>query len=136
MPFMSALYSAALRMTRNPTDAENDATSIPYAAVSERAGDDESVTVTENVMFPLVASGRLAAEGTLADILAFEIRGWEVVVSGLSAQTLLVEREGRFAVALEAQIGVHQHGGIIAHSGPLSASTWNGQLRRVRGAWS
>src|SRR3954470_10172803 len=33
----------------------------------------------------VVAGGRLAASGTLADILAFQVRGWELVMSGLSA---------------------------------------------------
>jgi len=32
----------------------------------------------------VVAGGRLAALGTLADILAFEVHGWELVMSGLS----------------------------------------------------
>ena len=33
----------------------------------------------------VVAGGRLAASGTLADILAFQVHGWELVMSGLSA---------------------------------------------------
>src|SRR3954462_10894898 len=32
----------------------------------------------------VVAGGRLAASGTLADILAFEVHGWELVMAGLS----------------------------------------------------
>jgi len=32
----------------------------------------------------IVAQGRLVAHGRLADIVAFELRGWELVVSGLS----------------------------------------------------
>jgi ABC-2 type transport system ATP-binding protein len=33
----------------------------------------------------VVAGGRLAATGTLADILAFQVHGWELVMSGMSA---------------------------------------------------
>jgi ABC-2 type transport system ATP-binding protein len=36
----------------------------------------------------VVAGGRLAACGTLADILAFEVRGWELVVSDLAPDVL------------------------------------------------
>jgi ABC-2 type transport system ATP-binding protein len=36
----------------------------------------------------VLASGRLAAVGDLADLVAFEVRGWELVVAGLSAATL------------------------------------------------
>jgi ABC-2 type transport system ATP-binding protein len=36
----------------------------------------------------VVAGGRLAASGTLSDILAFQVRGWELVISGLSAEVL------------------------------------------------
>lgn len=32
----------------------------------------------------VVAGGRLAASGTLADILAFQVHGWELVMSGLT----------------------------------------------------
>jgi ABC-2 type transport system ATP-binding protein len=34
----------------------------------------------------VVAGGRLAASGTLADILAFQVRGWELVLSGVSPE--------------------------------------------------
>jgi ABC-2 type transport system ATP-binding protein len=36
----------------------------------------------------VVAGGRLAASGVLSDMLAFEVRGWELVVSGLTAEAL------------------------------------------------
>jgi ABC-2 type transport system ATP-binding protein len=36
----------------------------------------------------VVAGGRLAAVGRLSDILAFDVRGWEVVVDGLKADAL------------------------------------------------
>jgi ABC-2 type transport system ATP-binding protein len=36
----------------------------------------------------VVAGGRLAASGRLADILAFDVRGWEIVVDGLKPEVL------------------------------------------------
>jgi ABC-2 type transport system ATP-binding protein len=36
----------------------------------------------------VVAGGRLAAVGKLSEILAFQVRGWELVVSGVSAEVL------------------------------------------------
>src|SRR3954453_21050513 len=36
----------------------------------------------------VVAGGRLAAAGRLSEILAFEVRGWELVVSGLTPEVL------------------------------------------------
>jgi ABC-2 type transport system ATP-binding protein len=36
----------------------------------------------------VVAGGRLAAAGRLSDILAFEVRGWELVVSSLTPEVL------------------------------------------------
>jgi ABC-2 type transport system ATP-binding protein len=36
----------------------------------------------------VIASGRLAATGTLTDILAFEVRGWELVVAELTRDAL------------------------------------------------
>jgi ABC-2 type transport system ATP-binding protein len=37
----------------------------------------------------VVAGGRLAASGTLSDILAFEVHGWELVISGVSPEVLV-----------------------------------------------
>ena len=60
----------------------------------------------------VLAGGRLAAVGQLADLVAFEIRGWELVVAGLTAATLEYARglgqvvratplgEGRYALEL------------------------------------
>ena len=58
----------------------------------------------------VVARGRLAASGTLTDMLAFQVRGWELVVSSLSpaaldAVTRLARKttrisEGRYAIEL------------------------------------
>jgi ABC-2 type transport system ATP-binding protein len=36
----------------------------------------------------VVAGGRLAASGRLSDLLAFQLRGWEVVVAGLASEAL------------------------------------------------
>jgi ABC-2 type transport system ATP-binding protein len=36
----------------------------------------------------VVAGGRLAASGRLSDLLAFQLRGWEVVVAGLAPEAL------------------------------------------------
>jgi ABC-2 type transport system ATP-binding protein len=36
----------------------------------------------------IVAGGRLAASGRLSDILAFEVRGWEIVIDGLRPEGL------------------------------------------------
>jgi ABC-2 type transport system ATP-binding protein len=36
----------------------------------------------------VVAGGRLAAAGRLSEILAFDVRGWELVVSGLTPEVL------------------------------------------------
>jgi ABC-2 type transport system ATP-binding protein len=36
----------------------------------------------------VVAGGRLAASGTLADILAFQVHGWELVMAGLSSDVV------------------------------------------------
>jgi ABC-2 type transport system ATP-binding protein len=36
----------------------------------------------------ILAGGRLAASGRLTDLLAYEIRGWELVVAGLPAEAL------------------------------------------------
>jgi ABC-2 type transport system ATP-binding protein len=36
----------------------------------------------------VVAGGRLAASGTLTDILAFQVRGWELVMSNVSREVL------------------------------------------------
>jgi ABC-2 type transport system ATP-binding protein len=42
----------------------------------------------------VVAGGRLAAVGQLADLVAFEVRGWELVVADLSAAALEHARRG------------------------------------------
>ncbi len=44
----------------------------------------------------ILAGGRLVAEGRLSEILAFNVRGWELVVAGLDAGRL-VGLEGRVA---------------------------------------
>ena len=62
----------------------------------------------------VVAGGRLAAAGRLSDILAFQIRGWELVIDGLSPDVLAriapqVQRSAAIApgrYALELSLGV------------------------------
>ena len=63
----------------------------------------------------VVAGGRLAASGTLTDILAFQIRGWELVVSNVAPEVLArvtpaVQRTteispGRYALELSLDQG-------------------------------
>jgi ABC-2 type transport system ATP-binding protein len=36
----------------------------------------------------ILAAGRLVASGRMTDILAFQVRGWELVVGGVSAETV------------------------------------------------
>jgi ABC-2 type transport system ATP-binding protein len=66
----------------------------------------------------MVAGGRLAAVGRLSDILAFQIRGWELVVSNVSAEPLarlapsprrITEiTQGRYSVELPAEVAPEQ----------------------------
>jgi ABC-2 type transport system ATP-binding protein len=56
----------------------------------------------------IVARGRLAAQGALSELLAFQVRGWELVVSGLSAA--VVENALRSGAILRATpIGADRH---------------------------
>jgi ABC-2 type transport system ATP-binding protein len=49
----------------------------------------------------ILAAGRLVSEGPLSDILAFKVRGWELVVSGLSDEALSRARQlGRVKEAM------------------------------------
>jgi len=52
----------------------------------------------------VVAGGRLAASGTLSDILAFEVHGWELVISAVSPE-LLVKVTPRVRRATEISPG-------------------------------
>jgi ABC-2 type transport system ATP-binding protein len=68
----------------------------------------------------VLAGGRLAAVGHLADLVAFEVRGWELVVGGLSALALEHARrlgqivrttslgEGRYALELPLSVAPEQ----------------------------
>jgi ABC-2 type transport system ATP-binding protein len=73
----------------------------------------------------VVAGGRLAASGSLSDILAFQIRGWELVVSNVSPEVLgrltpAVQRAteispGRYALELSLDQGPeHVLGDLMA----------------------
>jgi ABC-2 type transport system ATP-binding protein len=56
----------------------------------------------------ILARGRLVAEGSLSDILAFKVRGWELVVSGLSDEALARARQlGRVQQAIA--LGPHRY---------------------------
>jgi ABC-2 type transport system ATP-binding protein len=52
----------------------------------------------------VVAGGRLAASGTLADILAFQVHGWELVMSGVSLD-LLARVQPRVRRVTEISVG-------------------------------
>ena len=52
----------------------------------------------------VVAGGRLAAAGALSDILAFQVHGWELVVSGLSPE-VLARVQPRVRRATEISVG-------------------------------
>jgi ABC-2 type transport system ATP-binding protein len=60
----------------------------------------------------ILAGGRLAAEGALSDILAFQARAWEVVVAGLGDAVL-----ERFTAA-----------GLVVRATPLGAERYSLQL--------
>ncbi|HEX5108311.1 MAG TPA: ABC transporter ATP-binding protein [Vicinamibacterales bacterium] len=60
----------------------------------------------------ILAAGRLVAEGALSELLAFRVRGWELVVAGLTPAAL--ERVG--------------HGGRVAQATPLGAERFALQL--------
>ncbi len=52
----------------------------------------------------ILAKGRLVAEGPLSEILAFKARGWELVVSGLTASALAKVR-GHAEILRETSLG-------------------------------
>jgi ABC-2 type transport system ATP-binding protein len=52
----------------------------------------------------VVAAGRLAASGRLSELLAFQLKGWELVVSGVTP-ALLARMESRFRRATEISAG-------------------------------
>ncbi len=80
----------------------------------------------------VVAGGRLAASGTLTDILAFQIRGWELVVSNVSPDVLVrvtpaVRRAteispGRYALELSLDQGPERVLGDLIAAGAALVS--------------
>ena len=54
----------------------------------------------------VLAHGRLVANGRIADLQAFEVRGWELIVSGLAPEVL--ERH-RARVQRVTQLGEHRY---------------------------
>jgi ABC-2 type transport system ATP-binding protein len=56
----------------------------------------------------ILAGGRLAAQGALSDLLAFQVRGWEVVVSGLP-QGIVERAMAAGVIARATAIGEDRH---------------------------
>jgi ABC-2 type transport system ATP-binding protein len=80
----------------------------------------------------ILAGGRLAAEGRLSELLAFTVRGWELVVAGLDQATAAgleprvtrVTRiaEGRYAVELRPEARPEQLAAEVVSSGATLVS--------------
>ena len=106
----------------------------------------------------VVAGGRLAAVGQLADLVAFEVRGWELVVADLSAAALEHARtggqvvratplgEGRYSLELPLSVAPDQvltslteHGARLVSLNPIRETLEDffvrqvGAVRRDRG---
>jgi ABC-2 type transport system ATP-binding protein len=64
----------------------------------------------------IVAQGKLVAAGSLADMVPFRVRGWDLVVSGLDEAVL---REFAAAGAVTRQIADGRHHVILADAGSL-----------------
>jgi len=96
----------------------------------------------------IVAGGRLAAAGRLNDMLAFEVRGWELVMDGLRPDVLatlggVVQRAteiapGRYALELSLDTppertlgGLTASGGRLVSLNPLRQSLEEFFVRRV-----
>jgi len=96
----------------------------------------------------IVVAGRLVASGSLADILAFEVEGWELVMSGLdeAAIAALGDRarratrigEGRYAIELppiedpdRAIAGLRSRGGRLVSLNPMRATLEDYFVRQV-----
>jgi ABC-2 type transport system ATP-binding protein len=80
----------------------------------------------------ILAGGRLTATGRLTDLLAFEVRGWELIVSGLRPEVLgrldrLVQRatpisDGRYALELSRSAPLERVlGDVVAMGAQLVA---------------
>jgi ABC-2 type transport system ATP-binding protein len=99
----------------------------------------------------IVAQGRLVAQGRIADIVAFELRGWELVVSGLSNEirTLIQPHvksitplaDDRYMVelppddAVEDAIGdLAQHGVKVVSVNPIRTTLEDYFVATLRGA--
>jgi len=80
----------------------------------------------------ILAGGRLAAEGRLSDMLAFQIRGWELVVAGLDQTTLAAFEsslsrctrigEGQYALELPAGTSPERLAAELVSSGATLVS--------------
>jgi ABC-2 type transport system ATP-binding protein len=96
----------------------------------------------------ILAKGKLAAAGRVADIVAFEPRGWELVASGVSAElaSALESRvrkftrigEGRFSAELPAGVGpervlaeISAHGATVVSLNPMRETLEDYFVRQV-----
>jgi ABC-2 type transport system ATP-binding protein len=80
----------------------------------------------------ILAGGRLAAEGRLSDMVAFQVRGWELVVTGLEPSTLAAVEprlsrwtrigEGRYALVLPREASPERLAAELASSGATLVS--------------
>lgn len=99
----------------------------------------------------IVAQGRLVASGRMADILAFELKGWELVVSHVSepAKSELERRavrmtpvsDGRYTVQLSADVPPEQlmhdlgsHGAHVVSLNPVRETLEDLFVHSVQGA--
>jgi ABC-2 type transport system ATP-binding protein len=98
----------------------------------------------------ILAAGRLVASGRIADMVHFELRGWELVVDGLSAENVaaLGQRatrvvplaHGRFMLELppdapEGAIAeLTRRGGQVVSLNPMRDTLEDVFVRQVRGA--
>jgi ABC-2 type transport system ATP-binding protein len=101
----------------------------------------------------ILAGGRLVASGSLSDMLAFQVRGWELVVTGLTAQALEHARSlgritsatplggDRYAVDLPVSTPPERilsdltaHGATVVSLNPIRETLEDFFMRQVAGA--
>jgi ABC-2 type transport system ATP-binding protein len=76
----------------------------------------------------IVASGRLVAQGALSELLAFQIRGWEIVVHRLSTDALAALEQGGHVVEV-TPVGEGRYSLRVDASTPIdqvSTRLWQG----------
>lgn len=98
----------------------------------------------------ILAAGRLVASGRLSDMLAFDLRGWELVVSGLSGDDLaavartatrvVTLAEGRFTLELppdppeELIAELRRRGGHVVSLNPVRDTLEDVFMRQIGSA--